>query len=212
MKKKISLFIGTLILCIVAGGVTGTVLAKKKGGNKSLLDKVKDTVDEKKILESETVEELLQPAGDLVAQRYYYKDVDTFENYKEFLGKKIPLTTDRSIFSYRGVISAGIVLNKIQVDVDNIEKTITLTMPPVLILSNEIEADDFTVYEVKNSVFTETKLDEFAELIGQLKQKKAAQLMSDTEFLETTRTEAEQVIRSFLKAADSTGEYTVVFR
>ena len=75
-----------------------------------------------------------------------------------------------------------------------------------------LEADDFTVYEVKNSVFTETKLDEFAELIGQLKQKKAAQLMSDTEFLETTRTEAEQVIRSFLKAADSTGEYTVVFR
>lgn len=211
MMKKVGIFLAALVLCIVAGGVTGRVIAKKNGG-KTLVDKVKESVDEKYVLETETVEELLQPAGDLVAQRYYYKDVDTFENYKEFLGKKVPLTTDKSIFSYKGVISAGIVLSKVTVEVDNLKKTITLTLPPVLILSNEIESEGFTVYELKNSVFTETKLEDYADLMGQLKSKKAEQLMNDEEFINTTREEAKKVIVSFLKAADSTGEYEVIFR
>ena len=79
MKKKISLFIGALILCIVAGGVTGTVLAKKKGGNKSLLDKVKDTVDEKKILEN-TARLKSDFPGVIFIAEVYNKD-----NYRKYI-------------------------------------------------------------------------------------------------------------------------------
>ena len=74
-----------------------------------------------------TIEEILQPAGDLITQRYYYTDMDTFESYKELLGAKIPLTTDKVVFTYKGAISAGIVLSKVEFEVN--ERPSTLRFP-----------------------------------------------------------------------------------
>lgn len=208
--KKVSIIIAALVVCIVGGAFAG---AKWAGRNKkTLLEKVSEAVTEKSTIDVKTIEEVLQPAGDLITQRYYYTDVDTFENYKELLGAKLPLTTDKVVFTYKGVISAGIVLSKVDFEVDNEAKKITVTLPTVFIVSHEIDEDSFTAYEIKNSIFTETKIQEYSSLMGSLKHKKEGQLLKDEEFLNRAVKEAKNVITSFLKAASVTSDYTIEYK
>ncbi|MBQ6104556.1 MAG: DUF4230 domain-containing protein [Lachnospiraceae bacterium] len=208
--KKVTIIIAALVVCIVGGAFAG---AKWAGRNKkTLLEKVSEAVTEKSTIDVKTIEEVLQPAGDLITQRYYYTDVDTFENYKELLGAKLPLTTDKVVFTYKGVISAGIVLSKVDFEVDNEAKKITVTLPTVFIVSHEIDEDSFTAYEIKNSIFTETKIQEYSSLMGSLKHKKEGQLLKDEEFLDRAVKEAKNVITSFLKAASVTSDYTIEYK
>lgn len=207
--KKIGLIIGTLVVCLGVGIFAGVKIGNKD--RKSLLEKVADAVEDKQTLDVSTVQEIVKPAGDLVTQRYYYTDVDTFENYKEVLGAKIPLTTDRTIFTYRGIISAGIVLNQVTFEVDNEAMTIKVSLPPVFILSHEVDEQGFKAYEIKNSIFTETKISDYSALMGQLKMKKADELLKNEEFMTSAREEAKQVITSFLNASTLSKDYKIIF-
>lgn len=207
MKKKLIVVL-VCVLCVAVGIISGLLLGGRKKDSKGLLDGV---VDEKSFLDAHTVEEILKPAGDLVTQRYFYSDVDTFENHKEVFGAKLPLTTDKIIFSYSGVISAGITLKDVKFDVNNLERKITVQLPPPRIVSNEIDEETFTTYEIKNSIFTETKLKEYSELIGGLKQDKAEQLIRDEEFMNSVRDEAKKVITGFLQASGLADDYKILF-
>ena len=208
--KKYTILIAALVICLGAGIFAGVKIGGRN--KKTLIEKVADAVEKKQVLDISTIEEIVKPAGDLVSQRYYYTDVDTFENYKEILGAKIPLTTDKTIFSYQGIISVGITLNQVTFDVDNDAKVISISLPPVLILSHEIDQDSFKTYEIKNSLFTETKIGEYSELLGKLKMKKAEELMKNEEFMTSAREEAKNVIKSFLKASTLSQDYTIEFK
>lgn len=207
--KKVGFIVTALVLMGLLGGLVG---AKIGGGKKSILQKVADSVEEKSTLDVKTIEEILQPAGDLITQRYYYTDMDTFESYKELLGAKIPLTTDKVVFTYKGAISAGIVLSKVEFAVDEEEKTVTVTLPDIFIVSNEIFEDEFKAYEIKNSIFTETKFTDYALLLGSMKSKKAEELMKNQKFRDEARKEAENVISAFLKNATVSKDYKIVFK
>lgn len=207
--KKVGFIVTALVLMGLLGGLVG---AKIGGGKKSILQKVADSVEEKSTLDVKTIEEILQPAGDLITQRYYYTDMDTFESYKELLGAKIPLTTDKVVFTYKGAISAGIVLSKVEFAVDEEEKTVTVTLPDIFIVSNEIFEDEFKAYEIKNSIFTETKFTDYALLLGGMKSKKAEELMKNQKFRDEARKEAENVISAFLKNATVSKDYKIIFK
>lgn len=207
--KKVGFIVTALVLMALLGGLVG---AKIGGGKKSILQKVADSVEEKSTLDVKTIEEILQPAGDLITQRYYYTDMDTFESYKELLGAKIPLTTDKVVFTFKGAISAGIVLSKVEFAVDEEEKTVTVTLPDIFIVSNEIFEDEFKAYEIKNSIFTETKFTDYALLLGSMKSKKAEELMKNQKFRDEARKEAENVISAFLKNATVSKDYKIVFK
>lgn len=207
--KKVGFIVTALVLMALLGGLVG---AKIGGGKKSILQKVADSVEEKSTLDVKTIEEILQPAGDLITQRYYYTDMDTFESYKELLGAKIPLTTDKVVFTYKGAISAGIVLSKVEFAVDEEEKTVTVTLPDIFIVSNEIFEDEFKAYEIKNSIFTETKFTDYALLLGGMKSKKAEELMKNQKFRDEARKEAENVISVFLKNATVSKDYKIIFK
>ena len=207
--KKVGFIVTALVLMALLGGLVG---AKIGGGKKSILQKVADSVEEKSTLDVKTIEEILQPAGDLITQRYYYTDMDTFESYKELLGAKIPLTTDKVVFTYKGAISAGIVLSKVEFAVDEEEKTVTVTLPDIFIVSNEIFEDEFKAYEIKNSIFTETKFTDYALLLGGMKSKKAEELMKNQKFRDEARKEAENVISAFLKNAAVSKDYKIIFK
>jgi len=207
--KKVGFIVTALVLMGLLGGLVG---AKIGGGKKSILQKVADSVEEKSTLDVKTIEEILQPAGDLITQRYYYTDMDTFESYKELLGAKIPLTTDKVVFTYKGAISAGIVLSKVEFAVNEEEKTVNITLPDIFIVSNEIFEDEFKAYEIKNSIFTETKFTDYALLLGSMKSKKAEELMKNQKFRDEARKEAENVISAFLKNATVSKDYKIIFK
>ena len=103
-------------------------------------------------------------------------------------------------------------LNQVTFEVDNEAMTITVSLPPVFILSHEVDEQGFKAYEVKNSIFTETKIADYSALMGQLKMKKADELLKNEEFMTSAKEEAKKVITSFLNASTLSKDYKIVFK
>ena len=117
-------------------------------------------------LEIRYLKEVIAPASDLVTTRYYYKDADTFESYKEINGFKIPLTTDKVVFTYEGTVSLGLDFGKIVFLVNEPNKKITVDLPEIKVVANEIDFDSFVYYEVRNSIFTEQTMEVTTDLMA----------------------------------------------
>ena len=74
-----------------------------------------------------------------------------------------------------------------------------------------MDEKNFKFFDVKNSVFTETTLENYSSLIAELKEKKKAQLEEDDEFYKSVIENAETVLKNFLTVSDKTKDYTVIF-
>ena len=157
------------------------------------------------------VEEILKPASELITVKYNYTDADVFENYKQIYGWKIPGTTNKTIFTYDGVISVGIDFAQIGVQVDHDEQTITISLPEPSVIANEIDASSFQYYDVSNSVFNQTGMGDVTELVKVLKEKKAEKILANQDVMNQAKENAQTVIKSFLSTADLTKDYNIVF-
>lgn len=158
------------------------------------------------------VEEILKSASDLVSMKYCYKDADTYENYKQIFGKKLPFTTDKVVFTYEGVVSVGIDLSTVTYEINNEDKVITITLPEVAVLSNEIDASSFEIPYESDSIFNSTGLGDYTELIDGLKKNKEEQVKKNTELMTSAKESTENVLKGFLTASESTKDYTVKFK
>jgi hypothetical protein len=175
--------------------------------------KADDTIfEENYLLTISTVEEIVKPASDLITLKYNYKDADTYENYKQLFGKKVPFTTDKVVFTYKGTISVGIDLKEVIYDIDNENKMISIILPEIEIKSNEIDNSSFEYPFESNSVFNATKMKDYTELLATLKEKKEEEVKNDTEFMDTARRNTENILENFLTASDVTKDYTVIFK
>lgn len=158
------------------------------------------------------IEEIIKPAAELTSTKYYYKDADTDENYKELFGKKMPFTKSEVVFTYSGTISIGIDMSKIKVKpVDPTKKEIHIQLPEVEILANEIDTSSFDIPYENNSVFNQSNLKRNIDLLNTLKENKANEVMQNNDLLTEAKTNAESVLRLFLESASLTKDYTIVF-
>lgn len=159
----------------------------------------------------ENLREAVLPASELSSTKYYYTDADVYENYKEAFGVKIPFTTDEVVFTYDGVISVGIDLEKVQYEIDNENKHIRVILPELRIISNEIDASSFEYPYVFDSIFNDTNMGDYTYLIDRLKEKKAEEIMANDEFMSQARQNTETVIAEFLTASEYCRDFTVEF-
>lgn len=208
---------GLLILIAASIGLgVGVCIAKPRedeSENEPIVTVVDDEiVEDNYILTITNIKEVLEPASDLITTKYYYTDSNTYENYKELFGQKIPFTTDKVIFTYNGVISVGIDLSGLRYSINHNDKIITITLPKVKILANEIDESSFEFPYMADSIFNATEMDDYVQLIGRLKQERADELMENTEFMEDALENTKYVIEKFLTASDVTKEYDVVFK
>ncbi len=158
------------------------------------------------------VEEIIKPASDLITTRCYYTDADIFEDYKQLLGRRLPFTTNKTVFTYEGVVGIGFDLSAVTVEVDDAGKQITLTLPAAQIVSNEIDADSFRYFDVTTSVFNQTEMGDVTDLVAVLKVKTAERVMGDTKLLEQAADNAEQILLGFFRSSDLSHAYTMSFR
>ncbi|MBE5939683.1 MAG: DUF4230 domain-containing protein [Lachnospiraceae bacterium] len=191
---------------------------------KSIIDKETETpiaeeettelvIEEKEYtLTVTTVKQIVKPASDLVTTKYYYSDVDVYENYKELFGIKIPLTTDKVVFTYEGVINVGIDLADIEYIIDNKNKTITIKMPKIKVISNDIDEESLKIPFESNSIFNSTNLEDYSELFGALEKEREEALLANTEFINSALNNAKTILEQLLTVADETNEYKVIFK
>lgn len=217
-KSSLVRKIKKVVIVFILGFATGVIVCvvkpwENKIENLPFITRVDGTIiGENYSLTISNIQELMEPASDLVSTRYYYTDADTYENYKEVFGKRVPLTTDKVIFTYNGVIGIGIDLSEIKYDIDNSQETINVTLPEFKILSNEIDASSFEFPYMSDSIFNSTGMDDYMELIDTLKQLKAEEAIKNKELMDGALENVKKVMENLLAMSDITKDYKIIFK
>lgn len=171
-------------------------------------------------LEPQTVEtlttaelyELAKPAAELVTLKYYYRDADEYESHKEWFHFKVPGTKNNFVFVYSGIISAGIDMSKIEYQINEEEKSISVTLPEPYIIAHEMQEHSFKYYNIDTSHLTPLSMQDYTDLISNLKEQKAAAFLQNKEnFAQTVPDNAETVIKQVLTANDKINSYSIQF-
>ena len=169
-----------------------------------------DVIVQVQTVTMEEVQQILEPASELITAKYYYTEASTYENHKNLFDKyKIPFTTDMAVFTYDGVISVGIDLAKIEINIDNEKMKILVLLPPLEETHHEIDHSSFEVPYEKDSPFTKTSMKDYTDLIEVLKQEKSAEVMDKKNFINYAKENTVDVLEAFLKASSATSDYDV---
>ncbi len=217
--KNILIIILVSILLIGAALGIGVIIGKKNSGDKielpdgEAVETEEVIINEEVTVDNATINEIINPASELVTYKYYYTDAGTYEKNQK-LGDTdyiIPFTTDKTVYTYSGTINAGIDTSEITYDIDNEKKKIIVHLPNPKIISHELDESSFKTYDVKKSIFTSSSLNDYAEFTGELKTKEEDNLNSNSEFWSSLKKNTENVVKSLMTADDRLDEYTVTY-
>ena len=162
------------------------------------------------IVKSRTTALGLKDIGELATQAGFYTNVQMISGSREIFGINIPLTEKKYIFGYDGVIKAGIDFADIKVVVDEMTRVITVTLPEVKVLSNEIDENSFEIFDESHNIFNTLKVDDMNTSLIALKEESEAKAIENG-LLENARRNAEVLVRGFLAGAFDLTLYTVEF-
>ncbi|MCI8870577.1 MAG: DUF4230 domain-containing protein [Lawsonibacter sp.] len=150
------------------------------------------------VITSETIAGQLSGLQELVTQEYRYRNADKSESYAKWIFDwKRPLSEKSILVIYDGCIRAGVPMEDVRVEVDEERRTVTVTLPPSRIVSNEIPQESIQVIEVKNGLFNDVTFDNYNDFIAE---QKAAMEQKAVEqgILERAAREAEEAVRAVL--------------
>ena len=178
--------------------------------NPGLLDEV---IVQVQTVTMEEVQQILEPASELITAKYYYTEASTHENvqyFKKFFeNEKIPFTSDIVVFTYDGVISVGIDLSKVEINIDNEKMKISVYLPPLEETHHEIDHNSFEIPYEKDSPFTKTSMKDYTNLIDKLKKEKSEEVMDNKNFINFAKDNTVKVLEAFLTAASATADYEI---
>lgn len=159
--------------------------------------------------DSRTKEFGLKNIGQLATQVGYFTNVQTISASRDVLGITVPFTQSKYIYSYDGVVKAGIDFEKVVATVNDEEKTITVSMPKPEIFDVTVDENSLVVYDETKNVFTPLKLNDIKE--SSLTMKKEAQDKAvQYGILNNAQSNAEMLITGFLTSS-YTQDYKIVF-
>lgn len=218
---KTSTFV--MVLIIIGLVITVAILIMKKGDGSNSDEPVPTSIPEPTttpiVISTEepftvtpyTIREVVSPAAELVSYKYFYTDAGVYEKSATVFNHKVPFTTDKTVYTYSGVIRVGVNLNKVDIQVDNDAKTIQITLDEPAIISNQIDNDTFQAYDVKNSIFTSIDISEFVAFKDTLEDNQAEKLKKNSEFWKQANSSTENTISSLIKASGQADDYTISY-
>lgn len=117
--------------------------------------------EQQPVITSDLLGQRLQAVQELVSVEYHYTNMGKFENQVDFYGWKVPFTTKRFLVSYDGLIKAGVDLSGATVEVDEVQKSVTITLPESRILSHEIPEDSIQVFDETRNIFNPITIEDY---------------------------------------------------
>lgn len=187
-KEKRGALVGLIGSLIIATIIIGTTIYIKNNFVRK----------DETMVSSEMVEESLKEAKELTTLKYHYKNIASYENSQEFYGFKIPFTNKRFLYTYEGTINAGVDLDQAEVNVNNDDKLITVSLPESKILSHEIDEDSVMMFDEKESVFNQLKLEDYSTFRAEEKSNVESQAI-EKGLLEQAKDETKEAIEDILK-------------
>ena len=174
MKKIFNIAVGLIIVVLICCGIfIGTKYYYSKQVKEVEVIREVEKVVEKEIekeiqISGENIRSNMSNIGKLCTAEYNYTHVEHVDSSREIKGFKIPFTKSMFIYSYDGAVMAGIDFTEIQIDKDDMEKTITVTLPDAEIISSEVYHDSFQLYDEKNNIFNPISVTDVADSLVDL--------------------------------------------
>lgn len=157
------------------------------------------------------IEGVINDIGELATAEYGYKIAQIADKpSKTFAGFKIPFTSSQVIYSYEGLIKAGIDFQDIEVTVNEINKIIYVRIPDVKLLSSEVYFDSLIVYDEEYSPFNTFTFEDMNLSISDLQRQAESSALSSG-LLERAATNAQNIIHTSISTYYNLDEYTVEF-
>lgn len=219
MERVLKRIIKKIIIALLIIGCLVGLFFIIKGAIQKRTDKYKELIDDVKKepvvikeeveVSSEMIAEELQSIGELATYEYLFTEVVSSSNTKTINGKfNIPFTTTSFIYSYDGVIKAGIDFTGITVEKSDNEKRITVYIPQAKILSCDLDFDSFKIYDEKNSVFNKMTLSDVNDSLVELKESATSKALSK-DILKKATDNAERMIGEFLRSVYNAKGFSV---
>ena len=152
----------------------------------------------------------LKDMGELVTQAGYFTNVQSSTSTRQLFGMDIPFTTSKYIYSYDGVVKAGLDFAGIEVQVDDANRTVTVLLPEIEILDVNIDNDSLKIYDESQSIFTPLHISDVNEAQIELKEQ-VRQTAIDNGILEEAEKNARTIISGFLSGTMDLKNYTIQF-
>lgn len=170
-------------------------------------------VNDEIVITDTTLRTAISAAQDLVAYKYYYSGAGKYEKSKKIFNKvKVPFTTDEAIYTYEGVIGAGIDVSAITFDIDHQAKKIIVSSPQPVIQYHEVNEQSFEFYDVKKAIFNRSNLKDYPELVRAIKAQQEGKLQNNQEFWNQTRNNTEVILTGLLQASGTIDDYTIIYK
>ena len=167
--------------------------------------------EQQPVITSDLLGQQLQTVQELVSVEYHYTNMGKFENQVDFYGWKVPFTTKRFLVSYDGLIKAGVDLSGATVEVDEVQKSVTITLPESRILSHEIPEDSIQVFDETRNIFNPITIEDYT---GFTRDQKAEveQRAIDEGLLTGASEKAREAVETLAALLPGSGDYTWTIR
>jgi hypothetical protein len=157
------------------------------------------------------IEGKLNDIGELATAEYGYIISQTAEKpSKEVIGFKIPFTSSKVIYSYEGLIKAGIDFQAIKITVSETKKEIIIELPEVEILSKEVFFESLIVYDEKHSPFNKFTFKDMNLSLVDL-QTTATEAAIENGILERAKENAKKIMEITIGYMYDLNEYSVEY-
>lgn len=177
---------------------TATTIAEKEKKDKVYIS-----------VSTETIQDGLANMGVLMTQEYYFTQLERYTKEKTFL--KFITTSSEFLYSYDGYVMAGVDFEKIRIEKDEDQKTITISMPKSEIIAVAIDKDTFKIYSEKESLWNPLKLEDYNISLVEFENAAKEKALAGG-ILERSDEQARNLVREFIISLPNTSEYTIEFK
>ncbi|MDR2072072.1 MAG: DUF4230 domain-containing protein [Spirochaetaceae bacterium] len=220
----------TIVMLVLIVLIAGLILAIGflLGAKNLPVFNIKPAAGETEISVHTVLKEVL-PIGEYASLAYRYTSVIKDVNSFDIRGWTIPFTTRKYIFTYDGTMKFGIDGSKIRVEEGPAESPpgpaqsqeaarpqgalplIRIILPPVRILSHEIDDKSIEVFEQSQTIFNEIKIQDAFRVTAERKRELEEKVMA-SDVVEEARNSAEQQFGALLRNLPGIrGSYDIVF-
>lgn len=158
--------------------------------------------------ESKTTKLGFEDIGELATQSAYCTEINLTDASRKLWRIEIPFTQSKYIYSYDFIVKAGFDFE--QIDWKEHNKTITVKLPEVKILSSEPVDDSFKVFHEQESIFRQVKLTETIDTIEEMKEN-AVKNSIENGLYENAKKNAETMLTAFFGSVYDLEEYQIKF-
>lgn len=212
--RKTGLLTKLLFLLLVVALIVGVTFyfTRKSYVNRvktvEVTKNVEKIINREVVISGETIKMAMRNIGKLTTAEYTFTHVEKVDSQKEINGFKIPFTKNSFIYSYDGVVTAGIDFTKIDIKKEDSKKKISVILPKVEIHSSDLDEKSFMLYDQDNNIFNPITVEDVADSFKHLKETEEEKAI-EKGLLKKAEKNAVTLIENFMHGSYNVKEYEI---